>query len=438
MTNPLPPLVYGKVVGRFLGGITDSPDVDNLPDFPPLTGLVYFSADVPKYLVQSAEPPASVVPLNGDHMVVTLDDEGYLTWRGERGVKLPAPVAGTMNPSGWTYRVSFALKYLGQPVNLAPYYIQVPEYTPGPDPEDPDTGSTGLVDLAMVSPVPSSDGNAVVRGVSISSVNVVGNAIVVGLDDGSTLPGVEVPAIQDALDAADAADASATAAAGSATTAQNAVNSFDLDVVNVTTLSPGSPATASVYGGPPAWSVDFGIPKGDTGDPGPAAPDADATTKGIVQLAGDLTGTAASPAVANNAITTAKIPDGAVTVAKLNADVTPAMQNLIDTSTSVTSKYTLPGGGLPAADLATDAVTTVKIQDGAVTSAKIADGTIADADINASAAIAISKLATGRVQGSKNGVATNITIWCGTEAQYNTATSNGASEDPNTLYFRSA
>lgn len=39
------------------------------------------------------------------------------------------------------------------------------------------------------------------------------------------------------------------------------------------------------------------------------APDADGSTKGLVQLAGDLTGTAASPVVANNAITNAKAAD---------------------------------------------------------------------------------------------------------------------------------
>lgn len=43
------------------------------------------------------------------------------------------------------------------------------------------------------------------------------------------------------------------------------------------------------------------------------------------------------------------------------------------------------------------AVTTGKIADSAVTSAKIADGAIVNADINASAAIALSKLATGTI-----------------------------------------
>jgi hypothetical protein len=45
--------------------------------------------------------------------------------------------------------------------------------------------------------------------------------------------------------------------------------------------------------------------------------DADATTKGKIQLAGDLTGTAALPIVANGAITTEKIADLAITDTKV-------------------------------------------------------------------------------------------------------------------------
>jgi Repeat of unknown function (DUF5907) len=85
------------------------------------------------------------------------------------------------------------------------------------------------------------------------------------------------------------------------------------------------------------------------------APDADATTKGKIQLAGDLTGTAASPAIAANAVTASKINDGAVT------------------------------------------------------SAKIADGTIVNADINASAAIADTKLATISTAGKVSNSATTAT-----------------------------
>jgi len=49
-----------------------------------------------------------------------------------------------------------------------------------------------------------------------------------------------------------------------------------------------------------------------------SANDATATTKGIIQLAGDLAGPVAAPTIASNAVTSAKIADGAVTASKLN------------------------------------------------------------------------------------------------------------------------
>lgn len=64
---------------------------------------------------------------------------------------------------------------------------------------------------------------------------------------------------------------------------------------------------------------------------GNVTPDADATTKGKIQLAGDLTGSAASPQIAadavgtteiaNAAVTTAKVADGAITGAKIASGV---------------------------------------------------------------------------------------------------------------------
>lgn len=51
------------------------------------------------------------------------------------------------------------------------------------------------------------------------------------------------------------------------------------------------------------------------------APDATTTNKGIILLAGDLTGTAASPTISNSAITTNKLQDAAVTDAKLASGI---------------------------------------------------------------------------------------------------------------------
>ncbi|SDI29247.1 hypothetical protein SAMN05421846_10635 [Chryseobacterium taeanense] len=49
-----------------------------------------------------------------------------------------------------------------------------------------------------------------------------------------------------------------------------------------------------------------------------SANDATATTKGIIQLAGDLAGPVAAPTITSGAVTSAKIADGAVTASKLN------------------------------------------------------------------------------------------------------------------------
>ncbi|WP_276360221.1 hypothetical protein, partial [Daejeonella sp. H1SJ63] len=53
--------------------------------------------------------------------------------------------------------------------------------------------------------------------------------------------------------------------------------------------------------------------------------DADATTKGKIQLAGDLAGTAASPAIAAGAVTTAKLADANVTLGKLENIATASL-----------------------------------------------------------------------------------------------------------------
>ncbi len=159
----LQPLKYGKVVGRFLANTADGPDIGDLPEFPPLAGTVTFTAEVPKVLVAEALPaPATFVQLPR-HYVCSLDEFGYLTWRGERWIRLVAPNDDT-NPTDWTWRVSFELEYDGDRVPIDPYSFTVPEYVPGPDPENPDVGSTGLVDLTVVSPVPSTGGVGVVRG----------------------------------------------------------------------------------------------------------------------------------------------------------------------------------------------------------------------------------------------------------------------------------
>ncbi|MGV9666921.1 hypothetical protein [Nocardia niigatensis] len=285
----LVPLKYGRVVGRFLANIADGPDIGDTPEFVPLAGTVTFTAGASKVLVAAADPdPATYVQLP-EHYVATLDEFGYLTWRGQRGIRLVAPTADT-NPTGWTWKVSFNLTYDGARVPMDAYAFNVAPYIPGPDPANPDVDSTGLVDLALVSPVPASNGEAVVRGLSVVGVHLVGDALVFELDNGDNLTPVTVPAITSASAAATAAAASASSASTAASNAQAAVDSFTLAIGAVSE----GPASATVHGGPPNWTVDLVLPPGPTG---PAAPDATASTKGILQLAGDLGGSAAAPTV---------------------------------------------------------------------------------------------------------------------------------------------
>ncbi|MGV1012285.1 MAG: beta strand repeat-containing protein, partial [Flavobacterium sp.] len=89
-------------------------------------------------------------------------------------------------------------------------------------------------------------------------------------------------------------------------------------------------------------------------------PDATNSLKGKIQLAGDLTGTAASPTVANGAITTSKLADNAVTSAKI-VDGTIVTSDLVDDA--VTSAK-IVDGTIVTIDLADDAVTSGKIVDG--------------------------------------------------------------------------
>ncbi len=129
------------------------------------------------------------------------------------------------------------------------------------------------------------------------------------------------------------------------------------------------------------------------------APDASATTKGKVQLAGDLTGTADAPVIANDAITAAKI----------GTDVAGSglVQNATTGALDVDVAELSGDGSISSTDLTvtggTNAVlndVTLNINSGAVTDAKVASG------------ISATKLADGSVSNEElqrlDGVTGNI------------------------------
>jgi len=82
--------------------------------------------------------------------------------------------------------------------------------------------------------------------------------------------------------------------------------------------------------------------------------DASPTVKGKIQLSGDLTGTAALPTIANNAVTTTKIADGNITNAKLatGIDATKITGDITGKATNVTGTIGILNGGTGATSAA--------------------------------------------------------------------------------------
>jgi hypothetical protein len=87
----------------------------------------------------------------------------------------------------------------------------------------------------------------------------------------------------------------------------------------------------------------------DTAIIGATIVDADATTKGKIQLAGDLSGSAALPTIAINAITTTKVADNAITDAKITAvSGNKITGNIAGNAANVTGVIAIANGGTGA------------------------------------------------------------------------------------------
>ncbi len=142
---------YGTVVGRFLIAKADGSDLDLYPDGAAAQGSVFFTPSVKKLLNIGAGPiPVTIIPATYE---AVLDSEGYLLGEdGTRGVRLIATDDPDMNPSDWTWSVSYRLTDdNGVPISGIPdYSIELP--------------SNGEVDLTVVTPVSESNGTYYVVG----------------------------------------------------------------------------------------------------------------------------------------------------------------------------------------------------------------------------------------------------------------------------------
>ena len=414
--------VYLRVVGR-VGDTAGDPD--KLPDRVMATGQIFLKPNVKDGWAEQTTGPDGIDELMLPAPITCTIEDGMMTYNGDPFVWL---VVGEEN---WNWNISFPqVRIAGVVRKIDSFNFDI---EPATEEQIDDEDYQG-VNLALLQEFTDPDtGNKAVRGprgYSIDGLTLVGSdKLRPSLDDplNTSLPDITIPAISAANTSASAAAASAsaaagsasaastsataasgsaTAAAGSASAAAASVASFDLDAGTVTTGAPGSGASVNITGGP-HFIADFVIPRGDVGPTGPPAPDADATTKGIVQLAGDLSGTAAAPVIGSKKVTAAKIADDTITAAQIAADAITSSEladNAVDTNALGSKVVTaakiaddtitaaqIAANAVGSSELADNAVDTAAIQDGAVTSAKIADGTIVNADVSTSAAIAANK-----------------------------------------------
>ena len=260
---------------------------------------------------------------------------------------------------------------------------------------DPDTALEEIVDVTGV----SGDVLTIIRGVETSPVagqahgaGAVIRHMAIGRDYREANAHIENSTTAHGLTIANVLETSDTNMITTAMLQSNSVTTAKITDANVTTAKIADSAITS------AKIADLTIATGDIADSaitsGKIATGAVGTTK-IDDLS--ITEGKLAPTV----VTTGKIADSAITSAKI-ADGTIVAGDIADGA--ITSAKILDGT-IATGDIADSAITSAKIADGtivagdladgAVTSAKILDGTILNADINASAAIAKTKLDLG-------------------------------------------
>jgi len=261
---------------------------------------------------------------------------------------------------------------------------------------DPDTALEEIVDVTLYNGTGST--LTITRGVdnagsgSAHSAGAVIRHMAIGRDYQEANDHIKNETTAHGLTIANVLETTDTNMITTAMLQSNAVTTAKITDANVTTAKIADSAITS------AKIADLTIATGDIADSaitsGKIATGAVGTTK-----IDDLSVTEGK--IAPTAVTTGKIADSAVTSAKI-ADGTIVAGDIADGA--ITSAKILDGT-IATGDIADSAITSAKIADGtivagdladgAVTSAKILDGTIVNADINASAAIAKTKLDLG-------------------------------------------
>ena len=271
---------------------------------------------------------------------------------------------------------------------------------------DPDTALEEIVDVKSYS---SGNTLTIERGKDGStavghSAGAVVRHMIIGRDLQEANDHIENTTTAHGLTIADVVKTTDTATVSTTMIANTAVTTAKIASSAVTTDKINDSAVTS------AKIADLTIATGDIAD--------SAITSGKI-----ATGAVGTTKIDDLSVTTAKINDSAITAAKIASDaVTTAkiLDSNVTTAKIADSAITsakIADATIATGDIADGAVTSAKIADGtivagdladgAVTSAKILDGTIVNADINASAAIAYSKL-------SLNGTITSADIVDGT------------------------
>lgn len=325
------PLTYGTVVGRFVHLWGDTSDAGLTPDEIPATGYVTF---MPK--AEVVRGPISAPPFVGVKREIKCPVlNGWLCQPGStadvgvdpaeeiRGVRLVASDSPGIQPSPMQYDVTFYINNATvQPPDIT---IEVP--------------ADGSLDLATV--VPSSTpgvvtvvledvryaAEAAAEAAALSAAAAATSADEASSSEDSATTSADAAAASassaassatSAGSSADAASSSASSAATSASTASDAAYSAAIsataaaasagessDSAAASLASAGAAATSAAAADQSATDAETALSQMESSVDQAVAdymaanpvPDADASTKGLVQLAGDLSGTAEAPTV---------------------------------------------------------------------------------------------------------------------------------------------